>query len=68
MVHKITRYYFLKFQFLTAKSMKFTVFWDVMPCSLIHVYRRFGYAYFITDVWVIYFLINLQQYSAPFGT
>jgi hypothetical protein len=33
------------FHILTAASMKFRVFWDVMPCSEIDVDRRFGGAY-----------------------
>jgi hypothetical protein len=33
------------FQVLTAASVKMTVFWDVAPCSLGEVYRRFRGAY-----------------------
>jgi hypothetical protein len=32
----------VRFQVLTAVSMKTTVFWDVALCSLVEVYRRFG--------------------------
>jgi hypothetical protein len=35
----------VKLQVLTAASMKMTVLWDVVPCSLVEVYRRFGGAY-----------------------
>jgi hypothetical protein len=35
----------LRFQVLTAASMKMAVFWVVAPCSLIEVYRRFGGAF-----------------------
>jgi hypothetical protein len=28
-------------QVLTVANMKMAVFWDVAPCSLIEVYRRF---------------------------
>jgi hypothetical protein len=35
----------MKFQLLTAASMKITVFWDVAPYSLVEVYRRFKGAY-----------------------
>jgi hypothetical protein len=35
---------FVTFQFLKAASMK-SVFWDVAPCSLVEVYRRFRGAY-----------------------
>jgi hypothetical protein len=31
----------LRFEVLTAASMKMTVFWDVAPCSLVEVYRCF---------------------------
>jgi hypothetical protein len=35
----------VRFQVLTAVSMKMTVFWDVAPCSLVEVYLRFRGAY-----------------------
>jgi hypothetical protein len=35
----------IKFQVLTAASMKFRVFWDVASCSLIEVDRCFGGVY-----------------------
>jgi hypothetical protein len=35
----------VRFQVLTAASMKITIFWDVAPCSLVEVYRRFRGAY-----------------------
>jgi hypothetical protein len=35
----------VRFQVLTAASMKMTVFWDVAPCSLVDVYRRFRGTY-----------------------
>jgi hypothetical protein len=31
----------VRFEVLTASSMKMTVFWVVAPCSLLEVYRRF---------------------------
>jgi hypothetical protein len=34
----------VRFRVLTA-SMKMTVFWDVAPCSLIEIYRRYRDAY-----------------------
>jgi hypothetical protein len=37
----------LRFQVLTAASMKMTVFWDVALYSLVEVYRRFRGAYSI---------------------
>jgi hypothetical protein len=35
----------VRFQVLTAASMKMAVFWVVVPCNLVEVYRRFGNAY-----------------------
>jgi hypothetical protein len=35
----------MRFQVLTAASMKFRVFWDVALCSHVEVHRRFGGAY-----------------------
>jgi hypothetical protein len=35
----------MRFQVLTAASMKMAVFWVVAPCSLVEVYRRFRDAY-----------------------
>jgi hypothetical protein len=32
----------VRFEVLTATSIKKTVFWDVAPCSLVEVYRRCG--------------------------
>jgi hypothetical protein len=37
--------YYVRFQVLTAASMKFRVFWDVAPCSLVGVDPRFTNAY-----------------------
>jgi hypothetical protein len=31
----------MKFQVLTAVSMKMTAFWDIAQCSLVEVDRRF---------------------------
>jgi hypothetical protein len=35
----------MRFQVLAAVSMKMTGFWDVVPCSLVEVNRRFKGAY-----------------------
>jgi hypothetical protein len=35
----------MRFQVLTAASMKSTVLWDIAPCSLVEVDRRFWGAY-----------------------
>jgi hypothetical protein len=37
----------VKFHVLTAASMKIAVFWDVAPCSLVQVYRRFRGVYYL---------------------
>jgi hypothetical protein len=34
-----------RFQALTAASMKMSASWDIAPCSLVEVYRRFRGAY-----------------------
>jgi hypothetical protein len=39
---KVHRIKYVRFQVLTAASMKMAAFWDVAPCSLVKVYRRFG--------------------------
>jgi hypothetical protein len=36
----------VRFQVLTAASMKIRVFWDIPPCSLVGLDRRFRGAYF----------------------
>jgi hypothetical protein len=36
---------FVRFQVLTAASMKMTLIWNVAPCNLVEVYRRFKGAY-----------------------
>jgi hypothetical protein len=36
-----TLYAFVRFQVLTAASMKFRIFWDVAPKSQVEVGRRF---------------------------
>jgi hypothetical protein len=36
---------YMKFQVLTEASMKITVFWDIAPCNLVIVDRRFRGAY-----------------------
>jgi hypothetical protein len=41
--HQVTTY-LVRFQVLTAASMKMTVFWHV-ACSLVEVYRRFRGAF-----------------------
>jgi hypothetical protein len=36
------RYGQVKYQFITAVIMKFTVFWDLKPCTSVYVYQRLG--------------------------
>jgi hypothetical protein len=40
-----TRYYYVRFQVITTASTKMTAFWDIEPCSLVEVDRRFRGAY-----------------------
>jgi hypothetical protein len=40
----------MRFQVLKAASMKMTVFWDIAPCSLVEIDRRFGDAYYLGAV------------------
>jgi hypothetical protein len=35
----------VRFQFLKTASVKMTVFWDAVPCSVLEVYLRFRDAY-----------------------
>jgi hypothetical protein len=35
----------VRFQVLTAASMKMAVFWVLVPCSLVELYRRFRGAF-----------------------
>jgi hypothetical protein len=37
----------VRFQVFTVVSMKMTVFWDVVPCSLVEVYQCFRGAYYL---------------------
>jgi hypothetical protein len=43
---------YLRFQVLTAASMKMAVFWVVAPCSLVEVYRRFRGACCLIDLMI----------------
>jgi hypothetical protein len=43
----INQIHCLRFQVLTAASMKFRVFWDVAPCSHVEVDRRFRGTYLL---------------------
>jgi hypothetical protein len=38
---------YMRFQVITAVSVKFRVFWDVAPCSHVQVYQRFRNAYYL---------------------
>jgi hypothetical protein len=42
---KVGSYFIVRFQVLTATSMKFEVYWDVAPCSHFEVDRHFRGAY-----------------------
>jgi hypothetical protein len=32
----------VRYQILTAANMEMNIFWDVAPCCLVNVYRRFS--------------------------
>jgi hypothetical protein len=38
---------YVRFQVFMAVSMKMTVFWNVAPCSLVEIDRRFRGAYYL---------------------
>jgi hypothetical protein len=40
-VHTEKQHRHVRFQVITAASMKMAVFWVVVPCSLLEVYQRF---------------------------
>jgi hypothetical protein len=43
--HSCEDVYVVRFQVLTATGMNMTVDWDLAPCSLVEIYRRFRGAY-----------------------
>jgi hypothetical protein len=59
--------FFVRFQFLTATSMKVAVFWDVAPRSLVYIGRRFREAccFLCGDKWIFkYYFDELQASKA----
>jgi hypothetical protein len=44
-ITKKNRFTYVRFQVLTASSIKVTAFWDLAPCSLIEIHRSFRSAY-----------------------
>jgi hypothetical protein len=42
---KVVKIRFMRFQILTVTSMKMTAFWDIAPCSLTEMDRRFRDVY-----------------------
>jgi hypothetical protein len=46
-VLKIIKNVFVRFKVFTSASMKFSVFWDVLPCSQVDVGRRFRGAFYL---------------------
>jgi hypothetical protein len=50
----------VRFQVLTAATMKVTVFWDIAPCSLVQIDRRFK------GVSLMMELVSLSETSANF--
>jgi hypothetical protein len=55
----------VRFQVITAASMKFRVFWDVAPCSHAEVYGRFRGAYCIIRVMME--LVRTSETSVNFN-
>jgi hypothetical protein len=52
----------VRFQVLTAASMKMAVFWVVAPCSLVEVYRRFELiAQMMEAAWTSETPVNVYQ-------
>jgi hypothetical protein len=52
----------MRFEVLTAVTMKFTVFWDVTPYNLVKIYRRFEgtSSFHLQGIWVIETLTHLD--------
>jgi hypothetical protein len=44
-MRKMRNSYTVRFEDLTAMVIKSTIFWDITPCSLFKVNRRFGGTY-----------------------
>jgi hypothetical protein len=44
---EVHHYNFVRFRFLAASGMKMKVFWNIVPCSLVGVDRRFRGAYYL---------------------
>jgi hypothetical protein len=40
----------MKLNILTSVTMKSTIFWDVTPCSLVEIYRRFLLVSWLRDL------------------
>jgi hypothetical protein len=41
------------FEFLTAVTIKTTVFWDITPCCLVDAYLLLTFSFFILELFVI---------------
>jgi hypothetical protein len=53
----------VRFEGLTALSMKIAVFWDVTPCSLVDILERFGGTYVSVFMSETTMKINVMQCS-----
>jgi hypothetical protein len=58
-----TRHNCVRFQVLAASSMKMRVFWDIAPCSLAGVDRRFVLAYYILHQGIIALIMDAIRTS-----
>jgi hypothetical protein len=58
----------VKLQVLTVQSMEMTVMWDVAPCSLIGINRRFRGAYSLNHQPIALFMeaVNTSETSKTF--
>jgi hypothetical protein len=56
----------VRFEILTALSMKMRDFWHIAPCSLAGVNRRFRRAYYSRETKLRYVPEDLYSYSETF--
>jgi hypothetical protein len=68
-------YHEVRFQVLAETNMKMIVFWDVGPCSLVEVYRRFRGTCCLqhratsqkTAIYILWGLLAIQFYESKFS-
>jgi hypothetical protein len=66
----------MRYQVLTAASMKMTVFWDIAPCRLAEIDRHFRGAYclhhqgaltYVYIYYIIWFCSPSRALASPYG-